>query len=90
MPDKLLELKNIGNTSAHWLTAIGVNTPEKLKEIGPIEAYRRIQERGIKTSKVLLYALYGALEDQYWNEIPDAIKTKLNEEANKKEPALSD
>ena len=90
MSDKLIEMKNIGNTSAHWLVTVGINTPEKLREVGPIEAYRRIQNRGIKTSKVLLYALYGALENQYWNEIPEATKIKLNEEASQKEPSLSD
>ncbi|MCY4045209.1 MAG: TfoX/Sxy family protein [Cellvibrionales bacterium] len=91
MTDNLLELKNIGNTSAHWLKTVGINTPNQLQAIGPISAYKRIQERGIKTSKVLLYALYGALEDVYWSDIPESKKAELNALANQpQEEALVD
>lgn len=88
MSDQLLEMKNIGNTSAHWLVTVGINTPDKLREIGAVAAYKRIQARGIKTSKVLLYALYGALEDQYWNEISEDVKIQLNDEATQTEAVL--
>lgn len=81
MANKLTELKNIGNTSALWLKAIGINSREQLLEIGAVEAYLRIQERGIKTSKVLLYTLEGALTDTHWNDIPETTKAYLRQQA---------
>ena len=81
MSNPLTELKNIGNTSALWLHAVGIFNHEQLKNIGAVDAYVRIQERGIKTSKVLLYALYGALTDEHWNDISPEIKQQLCERA---------
>jgi len=78
--DQLLELKNIGRTSALWLHTIGINNYDDLREIGPSEAYKRINERGIRTSKVLLYALQGALTDTHWNDIQSDVKRQLCEE----------
>ena len=81
MNTKLIELKNIGNTSALWLTTIGINNSQQLQEIGAVEAYIRIQGRGIKVSKVLLYALEGALLNIHWNDIPEAKKERLRQQA---------
>ena len=79
--EKLLSLKNIGRTSALWLKTIGVHDYDNLKDMGPVEAYQRINQRGIKTSKVLLYALQGALLDIHWNDIAPELKQQLCEEA---------
>ncbi len=84
MNKNVLELKNIGNTSALWLQAIGIKTQQQLENMGSVEAYLRIQERGIKTSKVLLYTLEGALLDVHWNDIPNATKQRLCKEAENK------
>lgn len=80
MSNDLTSLKNIGNTSALWLTSVGINSREQLETIGPVEAYLRIHQRGIKTSKVLLYALQGALQDTHWNDIDEALKKSLWED----------
>ncbi|NRB37557.1 MAG: TfoX/Sxy family protein [Pseudomonadales bacterium] len=77
MNTTLTDLKNIGNTSALWLKAIGITNKQQLQEIGTIEAYLKIQERGIKVSKVLLYTLEGALLDCHWNDIPESTKQQL-------------
>lgn len=74
----LMDLKNIGSTSAHWLESVGIKDQKTLKEVGVIQAYLRIHQRGIKTSKVLLYALYGALHDLHWNEVPEDMKKELS------------
>lgn len=78
---ELLELKNLGMASVNILHAIGVNTYEDLAQIGAVEAYRRVKSRGIQVSKVMLYALQGALVDVHWNELPPEVKAKLVEEA---------
>lgn len=79
---ELLELKNLGMASVNILQAIGVNTFDDLAEMGPVQAYCRIKARGIHVSKVMLYALQGALMDVHWNDLPPEMKTQLVEEAN--------
>lgn len=82
MQSDLLTLKNLGNTSVNWLRAVGIHTHEDLARIGAVQAYNRIRERGIKVSKVLLYALQAALLDIHWNDLPPEVKLRLVAEAN--------
>ena len=79
--ENLLKLKNIGRTSALWLTTVGIHDVEQLEDVGPVEAFKRIDDRGIRTSKVLLYALQGALLDKHWNDIDEGLKQQLCKEA---------
>ncbi len=79
--NELLQLKNLGMASVNILHAIGINTYSDLKEIGSVEAYRRIKGRGINVSKVMLYALEGALLDLHWNELALDLKEQLVQEA---------
>lgn len=83
MQSDLLALKNLGNTSVNWLHAVGIHNREDLARLGPVQAYNRIRERGIKVSKVLLYALQGALLNVHWNELDAALKRQLVEEAER-------
>ena len=77
----LLELKNLGSASVNILRAIGINTFQDLEQVGAVEAYCRIKNRGIHVSKVMLYALQGALMDLHWNELPGEMKTQLVNQA---------
>jgi DNA transformation protein len=79
--DDLLTLKNLGIASVNILHAVGINSYDDLVEIGPVETYKRIKERDIQVSKVMLYALQGALLDTHWNELEPDLKSKLLEEA---------
>ena len=74
---ELLELKNLGLASVNILHAIGVNSQQELKELGAVEAYRRIRSRDIHVSKVMLYALHGALMDTHWKELGPDLKERL-------------
>ncbi len=78
---ELLQLKNLGMASVNILRAIGVNTHADLKHLGAVEAYRRIRARNISVSKVMLYALEGALLDIHWNDIPPDLKANLVQQA---------
>lgn len=80
---ELLELKNLGMASVNILQAIGINSYEDLAEMGPVNAYCKIKGRGIHVSKVLLYALQGALLDVHWNDLPAELKAQLVEEADR-------
>ena len=82
MQSELLKLKNLGNTSINWLRAIGVQSREDLVNKGAVEAYNEIKGRGIRVSKVLLYALHGAMIDTHWNELDNKTKQELLEKAD--------
>ena len=83
MQSDLLSLKNLGNTSVNWLLSIGIHNRHELEAIGPVHAYNRIRERGIKVSKVLLYALQGALLDIHWTELDSGLKRRLLDDAER-------
>jgi DNA transformation protein len=84
MQSDLLDLKNLGNTSIHWLRTIGVNSQHDLKCRGAVNAYVAIKKRGIRVSKVLLYALHGAMIDTNWNELDDETKQQLLNQAKER------
>ncbi len=73
----LLQLKNLGAASVNILHAIGVNSYSDLNDMGPVEAYIRIKARGIHVSKVMLYALQGALVGVHWNDLEPDVKKRL-------------
>ncbi len=89
MQSDLHELKNLGNTSIHWLRTIGVHSVDDLKHKGVVAAYNEIKQRGIRVSKVLLYALYGAMHDMHWNELDPDTKARLVQEAENQAGASS-
>lgn len=78
MNDELQHLKNLGKTSVQWLHASGIHNANDLRRLGAVSAYRAVRARGFRASKVLLYAIEGALLDVHWNEIPAAHKAELN------------
>ena len=80
MNDELQHLKNLGKTSAQWLHAVGIHSASDLKRLGAVDAYRAVKARGFRASKVLLYAIEGALLDVHWNDIPPQRKAFLNEQ----------
>lgn len=78
---ELAQLKNLGVASINILHAVGVNSYDDLKTIGPVETYLRIKRRDIHVSKVMLYALQGALMDTHWNDLSPELKQQLLEQA---------
>ncbi|MEB0204089.1 TfoX/Sxy family protein [Pseudomonas sp. CCC3.1] len=80
MHDELQHLKNLGKTSAQWLHAVGIHSASDLRRLGAVDAYRAVKARGFRASKVLLYAIEGALLDVHWNDIPTERKAFLNKQ----------
>ena len=78
---ELLQLKNLGMASVNILHAVGINTFADLQHVGAVDAYLRIKARDINVSKVMLYALQGALLDIHWNDLPLDMKARLVQEA---------
>ncbi|MDE2818916.1 MAG: TfoX/Sxy family protein [Chloroflexota bacterium] len=79
MREDLLKLKNIGETSADWLIAIGIDSVSQIEELGAAEVYRRLRAR-FPVSRNMLWALQGALLDIPYNQLPESLKQALLEE----------
>jgi len=77
----LLSLKNLGMASVNILHAIGIHSYDELSKVGSVQAYCRIKARGIHVSKVMLYALQGALMDVHWNDLSPELKAQLVKQA---------
>lgn len=86
---ELLDLKNLGMASVNILQAVGIHNYQELSDVGAVEAYCRIKSRGIHVSKVMLYALQGALMDVHWNELSQDLKHQLVEEAEQQADAAN-
>lgn len=78
MHDELLTLRNLGKTSAQWLHASGIHTLDDLRRLGAVGAYQAVRSRGFNASRVLLYAIEGALRDSDWKALPASVKDELN------------
>lgn len=80
---ELLKLKNLGLASVNILHSIGIRSRDDLHRVGPVGAFISIRSRGINASRVLLYALQGALMDVHWNELDPDLKRRLASEADR-------
>ena len=73
----LTQLKNIGPISTQWLNAIGVYTPDDLREMGAIDCCRILKAQGYPVSLNLAYAIEAALRDIHWTKLPQPIRQQL-------------
>ncbi|MGW5260257.1 TfoX/Sxy family protein [Microbispora sp. NPDC004025] len=75
---KLEDMRNLGPKSGEWLGRVGIDNPERLAELGAVEAYRRLRDAGTPgLSLNALWAMDGALEDVDWRLIPAERKREL-------------
>lgn len=79
------KILNLGPQSSQWLQSVGVRSPEDLKKIGAVEAYKRVKTMyPDRVSLNLLYALQGALLNKHWwliaADMREHLKKQLLEE----------
>ncbi len=81
---RLSELRNLGPACERDLNAAGIFTCEDLKQLGPETAFlqmlvaRSKQGRGARCcNAAYLYALYGAIHDVDWRDLPEAKKREF-------------
>lgn len=71
-------LRNIGPTTAAWLAEVGIDTPERLRRLGPVEAYKMVKAwRPWDVTLTLLWALEGAVTDSDWMDVPPERRLEL-------------
>lgn len=76
------ELKNIGPVMAKKLVNVGIDSPQKLKNMGTKKAFLKLYEKGQFCSKyhsAYLYALEGAIRGCDWRAIPEKLKKEYKE-----------
>jgi len=72
-------MPNIGKEASKKLISVGIDTPEKLIEIGSKEAFIRIKAIDNTACFSMLQALEGAIQDVRWHYLPDSTKKDLKE-----------
>ncbi len=80
--EPISSLPGIGPVTQGWLEEVGIRTVPDLKAIGSVEAYRRL--KFMLPRRVGLNALYGleaALRGCHWLDLPQDVKTALQQEA---------
>ena len=75
----LTSMKNIGKEMARKLTAVGIDSPEALAELGAKHAFFKLKEVYPQVCLVHLYALEGALQDVEFNSLTEDKKQELKE-----------
>ena len=71
---ELTSMRNIGGEMARKLAAVGIDSPEKLRETGAKQAYFQVKETFPNVCLVHLYALEGAITDQEYNQLSEETK----------------
>ena len=74
---ELRSMRNIGREMARKLAAVGIDTPDKLREAGSTEAFFRLKVVFPEICLVHLYALEGAVQDVELNSLPPDRKREL-------------
>jgi DNA transformation protein len=65
----LAALPNLGPASAAMLARAGIASPDALRALGAVEAYRRVRRQSPRASLNLLWALEGALTQRSWQVV---------------------
>lgn len=78
--DKLTNLKGIGNTLSHKLQAAGIDTVQKLKDIGAVEAWQRIHAQDATFLSRWVYTLEAAILDKPLTAIGPERRKQLQKE----------
>ncbi|MDE5546332.1 MAG: TfoX/Sxy family protein [Anaeroplasmataceae bacterium] len=73
----LTSMKNIGKEMANKLISVGIETKEKLIQIGSKEAFLKIKKAYPNVCLVHLYTLEGAIQDIEFNRLSVDTKKEL-------------
>ncbi len=74
---ELTAMMDIGKEMARKLTSVGIDTPEKLIELGSIKAFRKLKEVYPNVCLVHLYTLEGAICSTEYNRLSEGKKKEL-------------
>ena len=72
-------MPNIGKEVSKKLIAVGIDTPEKLIELGSKQAFIRIKSIDDTACFSMLQGLEGAVQGIRWHHLPDSTKKDLKQ-----------
>lgn len=85
VPDTPVEaLWNLSDLTAGWLRAHGVETHADLARRDLVELWIALRLEHEQVTRLMYYALWGALHDQHWKHIPEAEKARLDAELERR------
>jgi DNA transformation protein and related proteins len=73
----VVELWNLSDLTASWLNDIGIYTYDDLCNRDILEVWHILKIEHHQVSKLMYYALWGAVNNCHWNKIPASEKVKL-------------
>lgn len=76
---ELTSMKNIGREMSRKLTAVGIDTAEKLIEAGAKQAFLKLKAAYPQVCLVHLYTLEGAICNIEFNSLSEEKKRELKE-----------
>lgn len=82
--DLAKQLRNVGPRLAAKLIEAGIDTPEKLRQLGAKKAFKKMYPSGDAYgdfNAAYLYALEGAIRNCDWLDVPKEIKQDYREYA---------
>lgn len=74
------DLPNLGAKCEQWFAQVGIHTKGDIEKVGIVHLYAMVREVKPKTSIVLLWALFGAMHDMPFDQVPEQIKEQLKAE----------
>ncbi len=87
---RLTALRNVATKSAGWMIDVGVDTPEKLGELGAVETYCRMKAAYPReVSLCAVWALQGAIDGVASSQLPSETKQALKEAVHQRRTAGS-
>lgn len=76
---ELTSMMNIGKEMGKKLTAVGIDSSEKLIELGAKQAFLKLKEEYPSVCLVHLYSLEGAISNTEFNCLSEEKKKELKE-----------
>lgn len=73
----LTAMMNIGKEMSRKLVSVGIDTPEKLVELGAMQAFIKLKEAYPNVCLVHLYTLEGAIFNTEYNRLSNDRKKEL-------------
>lgn len=75
---ELSNLTGLGATSELMLNKIGIKTKEDLEQMGPVRAYIKLKKESDPAPHLnFLFAMLGALKDDFWFNLSKEEKEQL-------------
>jgi hypothetical protein len=78
------ELWNLSDLTAGWLRDAGVRTYGELAKRDLVDLWIELRFGHEQVTRLMYYALWGAVNDCHWNQMPDEEKARFDEELEKR------